>query len=647
MPASRINEITCLPPLWMPPGIRRKLLDQGRVTIRWSRPERKILQKKRLIPVSQWAGKYRVVTMSSIPGPWKNDVTPYLTAIMDASMFPSVRTVTLVATPQTGKSEAVHNVVGSCIDQYPGPVLYVYPDELTARENSRDRIQPMIESSRQLSIYMTGVQDDSGMLRINLQHMPIYVGWARSAARLANKPIKIVVCDETDKYPATAGPKETDPISLAEKRTITYRNSRKIFKISTPTTEHNFIWQSFIHEAEARFDYWVRCPECDREQKMILDRIRVPEDMRDPNEIQKSLAAWYECEGCGAHWDDQERNRAVRMGFWRERPKKTDDDSSPGLGLEEYLEKHRPQKIGFHMPSWISPFVSLSDVMSAWFACHYPVKDKIKLRDFLNAHKAEPWLDYSVERDEHRILALKDERPRGLVPSSGVVAGLTAAVDTHDDGFYYEVRAWGYGLEMESWQIRAGFVQSLAAIEQVLWEDEYLDIDGTRYVIHGTLIDSMGHRTAEVYEWARSNLGRVVPIKGEQRMAEPLKWSKIDTYPGNNKPIPGGLRLLRIDVTYYKDLLSSKLEIQPADPGAWHLHSEASWTWASQLCVEFVNDKGIWECPEGKRNEAWDLGVYNLACADRIGIKYWPRPKAAKKPKPKPKEERTGRIALW
>ena len=39
--------------------------------------------------------------------------------------------------PQTGGSECGHNIVGYCIDRYPGPVMYVFPDELTARENAR------------------------------------------------------------------------------------------------------------------------------------------------------------------------------------------------------------------------------------------------------------------------------------------------------------------------------------------------------------------------------------------------------------------------------------------------------------------------------------------------------------------------------
>ena len=56
---------------------------------------------------------------------------------------------------------------------------------------------------------------------------------ANSPASLASRPIKIVLMDETDRYPASAGT-EGNPIKLAEKRTTTFWNKKKV-KVSTPT----------------------------------------------------------------------------------------------------------------------------------------------------------------------------------------------------------------------------------------------------------------------------------------------------------------------------------------------------------------------------------------------------------------------------
>ena len=154
-----------------------------------------------------------------------------------------------------------HNIVGYCIDRLPGPVMYVFPDELTARENAKDRIIPMIEASPRLRQYMTTATGTTPPACASTCCTCRFTSsW--SSARLAaqNKPIRILILDELDKY---KNPKnEASSESLAEKRTTTWRTRRKVVKISTPTTEDGPIWKALIEEAGARFDFWVRCPHC-------------------------------------------------------------------------------------------------------------------------------------------------------------------------------------------------------------------------------------------------------------------------------------------------------------------------------------------------------------------------------------------------
>ena len=255
-PARRVTLRTSVP-RWLPPVVAAEVSAHAAadrsVHFQFSRGERKIMRRRKPVPVSQWAEKYRIVEMSSIPGKWKNLFTPYLTGIMDAAGTPGVETVIICKSPQTGGSECGHNFVGWCIDRSPGPVMYVFPDEITARENARDRIIPMITGSPRLRDYMTGSGDDASSLRINLAHMPIYLGWSGSVSRLGNKPIRTLILDELDKY---KNPKnEATSEVLAEKRTTTWRTRRHIIKISTPTTEDGPIWTALTQEAGARFDY--------------------------------------------------------------------------------------------------------------------------------------------------------------------------------------------------------------------------------------------------------------------------------------------------------------------------------------------------------------------------------------------------------
>jgi len=588
-------------------------------TLRLTPAERKVWRKRRPIAPSVWAERHRVLTMSSVPGRWKNRTAPYLAGIMDAAAYKSIEEIVVCAAPQTGKSEAVNTFIGYCVDRAPGSVLYIFPDEQTARENSRDRIQPMITASNRLRSYMTGYDDDVSNMTIRLQHMQIYLGWARSASRLANKPLPYVVFDEVDKFPDTAGAREAGPIQLGEKRTRTFRGSRKIFKLSTPTIEDGNVWRA-LNDAAAVFDFHVRCPFCNASQLMDFDHIKFPDDARDPIEMKNHNLAWYECASCAAHWTDDDRNTAVRAGVWKDREN--------GLSIDAVLKSMNPLSIGFHLPSWISYFVGLSEVASDFLR---GLQDKTALKDFLNNHKAEPWKEYEITRKEDTILKLADDRPRGRVPGENQVAAIVAGVDTQDNGFYYEIRAFGFGLEQPSWQIREGFVLDFTSLAQVLWQDQYLDSADNPYLVRLAVIDAMGHRTAEVYDFCRQYRGHILPAKGKQQIQQPFAYSNLEYYPGNQKPIPGGLRLVRINTNFFKNHLANRLDIAPADPGAWHLHSETTAEYARHMIAEYIDEKGLWQCPPGRANHYWDCAVYALAAADIIGVKHW-QPASPQKP---------------
>lgn len=273
-------------PKWLPPSLalwlRQRMAErpEGKLTVatRFSNGERAAMKRRRPVPISAWAEKHRVLEMSAIRGRWRNVFTPYLTGIMDVSGLPGIETVIICKSPQTGGSECGHNIVGYCIDRLPGPVMYVFPDELTARENAKDRIIPMIEASPRLRQYMTGYGDDASSLRINLLHMPIYLGWSGSVSRLGNKPIRILILDELDKY---KNPKnEASSESLAEKRTTTWRTRRKVVKISTPTTEDGPIWKALTEEAGARFNFGCAARTAAFSSTWISSASRGPERTR-------------------------------------------------------------------------------------------------------------------------------------------------------------------------------------------------------------------------------------------------------------------------------------------------------------------------------------------------------------------------------
>lgn len=598
-----------------------------------SEPEQKILRKNKKIPVSRWAERYRTVSMSVLPGRWKNSVTPYLAGVMDASYFPSVQTVIICKAPQVGGTESVLNCLGYAIDRDPGPALCIYPDELTARENSQDRIQPMIKTSPRLRSYMTGIDDDSSILRISLQHMPVYMAWARSAARLANKPIRYVIFDEIDKYPDTAGKREADPISLGEARTTTYRHNRKIWKISTPTIETGNIWKALMQEAQAVFDFWVACPACSVPQKMVFAQVKWPHEEQpgmdgkchslDPEAIEAEKLAWYECPHCLATWNDYDRDSAVRRGRWRER--KTEED------LKTYLRERRPVKIGFHIPSWLSPFVSLSTISAAFLRGR---SDMGRFKDFYNKHLAEPWKLIVVSKDEEQILSARCGLAPQTVPESAVA--LTCGIDVQMHGFWFAVRAWAP--DMTSWLIHYGFLATWEDVETLLFATNYPGANSEKTMrIFRACIDTGGGKkyedmtmTEETYFWILKNRGRGgVALWGTKGASSAIPGmlalgNAIMSTPSGKK-LPGALRVISVDTAKAKDQYHFRLQLAAKDesrglPGAAFLHAETGTDYAAQVLAEekHLTERGgeEWVNVHQRPNHLLDAELLTAACAE-------------------------------
>jgi phage terminase large subunit GpA-like protein len=554
-------------------------------TLLFSRAERRILRKRKAVPPSVWAERYRHLPRdAALPGPWKNATVAYAAGIMDASFFPSVQETIVCAAPQTAKTEINYTCLGFAIDMRPGNALIVFPDEDQAKDNCADRIQPMIEDSPRLRQYFTGRQDDVAAKKIKLQNALIYMAWANSPSKLSNKPLPYVILDEEDKYPPTASKKEASPSDLAKKRTRTFGHMRKIWRTSSPTIETGPIWKALTKECQVVFDYWVRCPKCGGYQKMIFENIKWPEDLREPMRMKSEQSAWYECGQCNEKWDDADRDMAVRAGEWRDREK--------GRSLLAALNSIRPVTIGFHIPSWLSPFVKLWEVAHAFLE---GLRDINKMKDFRNSHAAEPWLQRVVTTDLSDVLKARTDLPEQNVPLAAVA--LTAGIDMQKYGFWFVVRAWAR--DYTSWLVHYGHLAT--------WEDLEILLFDTWYPVHGAEnglkmriyragLDTGGTDTGrgitmteEAYMWLRRNgRGRGCRVWGTKGASRPLAGKvhvgkPLDKTPAG-KPIPGGLQIIQLNTDQIKDMIHYRIN-QALEGGtnAAFLHKDTGNDWVRQV----------------------------------------------------------------
>jgi phage terminase large subunit GpA-like protein len=610
----------------------------------WTRQERALCRKHGKKDPDKWAAEHMIM----IDGPFEGggfdtNLTPWLGEIMQASFHPSVRRVVICKAVQAGGTVTVYCCLFFAADNDQGNALIVYEDKDTASKSCRDRIIKYVDASPRLKALSTGMEDDKASFRVKLLTMLIYMGWSGSVGSLGTFPFKYLIKDETDKWTKKPGRDEAGSQDLADARVTAYPNDHKIWEISTPTAESGYIWWSLHNNTQYIFDRWVCCPDCGEYQVMIFQQIRWPGGGEaDPLTVESEKSAYYVCIHNGCTWDDYKRNLAARAGQWRglptsehekameayEKGDKTALDSSRELFSMLALKK--PIAIGFHLPAWFSYFVSMSKSAGAFLRGQGATAEHVlALQNFVNQFGAKPFKRYVQGRTEDAILALCDDRPRGLVPGGKRVACLLAGVDVQEFGLYYSIMGIGYGLIMDLWLVREGLVENFEALEKVLWQDEYKDVEEKPYKVLFTVIDSR-YRTSEVYNFCRKHAGFAQASMGQKTKSAPFSYSTIEFYPGTKKPFPPGYQRIMVDTNFYKNTISGKLNVAASDPGAFQPHSETTRDYAAQLCSEAIDEHGFWQQIGARPNHQLDCFVQVLVAADVKGVRFWALPESTK-----------------
>lgn len=587
------------------------------------------------ISVSQWADRSRRLDplTSAEPGPWDTSRTPYLKEIMDSFADPAIEDITIMASTQVGKTEALLNMLGYAIDEDPGPALWVTARIEDIKTIALDRIKPMIDLSPTLRAHKTVYSDDMSKSGIKLENMILYMAGSNSPAGLSSRPIRDLFMDELDKYPHFSG-KEADPVSLATERTRTFWN-RKIVKASTPTTKDGLINREFQKTDRRRF--YVPCPHCGVYQVLTFSHITWGQE-RDAEKIKADRLAIYECEHCKGKIDDVQKNRILLSGVWVPDGCSIDKDGN----IEGDIPK--TTRRGYWINCLYSPWLTWSDIAAKFLESK---DDVAKLMNFINSWLAEIWEEKTEETKEDQLRVMVQQYPEGFV-SDGVIV-LTAGVDVQKHHFVFTIRGWGY--DEESWLIRAGLAESWNQLEAILFKTQFTRKTGAPLRIRLACFDT-GYRTDEVYDFVRARRDVARAVKGvDQLSAVPYTLTKIDRNPKTGASIPGGVSLYRLDTSVYKDKVSRLIS---SDPNIWHLYSTPSDDYFKHMTAEhkiIIRDKKsgkTWQewrlKSDALKNDFWDSEIYSAAAADMLYVSSLRRENQVTTFAPTPRKDTTGFI---
>lgn len=555
------------------------------------------------LTVSEFADAERMLPEeAAMKGRWQTSTRPYLRAFMDAMSARRTHTrVVVKKASQLGFTEALHNAIGYHIAHDPCSMLFVMPTQQVAGDHVDTRMNAALAS-------MPPVARALAMKRGRQKKMlKVGPGWSlrvaggNSPSELASSVNKIVLVDEVDRMPPSAGD-EGDGVDLAFMRMITFGDEALGVLVSTPTNRG----ESRIDEAYQDSDrsVWeVPCPHCDAFQSLRFDRLAWPPGRPDLVE--------YRCEACDEVIPESARIAMGQRGRYR-----ATNPGHPTLGL------------------WVNqlaePSIPWSEIARDWERVqHLPERRKV----FVNTRLGEVYDPLDIGGlDEGVLHSLREPYGPQSIPSGALV--VTMAMDVQGDRVECEFVAWGRNRErwhVDLVKIHGRLIDPTVQLQlDALRRRQFTTADGWTLQVAIAGIDTGYQRSLDAYEFVRGRGGqKLFALKGEG--GERDLWPSVAEVTEKSWDVP----VYKLGVDRGKDIIREGLEdtarqrlgrdgSEPVRnaPGMvhWPMSPAYDHGYFEQLLAESPvpvyrhgHPHRAWKQRKGQPNEALDLAVYGLA----------------------------------
>lgn len=591
----------------------------------------------------EWANEnfYLSAESAYVEGRWQT--LPFQIAILNAMGNDEIRVVNLMKSARVGYSQMLKAAMAYMLEHKNRNQLLFQPTDSAASSFMKAHVESMIRDVpviRELAPWYGKKHRDNTLDTKKFSNRrQLWCLGGTAAKNYREKSVDTVVYDELAAFPHDVE-KEGSPTFLGDRR-LEGSVFGKSIRGSTPKNKNECQIERAFIESGMKLCFEMPCPHCGVYQSLKWGGKDSEFGFKWAGDDPASVA--YLCEECACLGTYQEWMPQLNEGVWidRELGVKTLD----GLEWLDLNNKtiETPESVSFHIWSAYSPFTEWRRIVQDWLK----TKDDIgKLKTFVNTVLGETWEEEGERLESHEIYRRREAYP-AEVPQRGVV--LTCAVDVQDDRLEAEVKAWGVG--DENWGVKFQIFHGDPAKPQI-WEDldgllnrTFEHESGAKLRIACTVIDSGGHFTQEVYRYVKPREGRrVFAIKGLGGVGKPI----ISRPSTSNK---GKIKLFKVGVDTAKELVIARLQILEHGAGFCHypLNEDYDEEYFKQLTAEerrtrYHKGFAVQEWVKlRKRNEAFDLTVYNSAAKELLNPNYEKlaenlAPEIEDKPKPKPRK---------
>jgi phage terminase large subunit GpA-like protein len=578
-----------------------------------------------------------------MPGARDPSVTPYVIPWMRAVAAGGgrYRRAVLITSAQSGKTDAMLDVIGSRLDTRPVPIIYVGPSLDFVTNQFEPRLMELFDQAPSLCGKIARGQKNK-KTRKTVAGVQLRLAHAGSSSALKSSAAGLALVDELDALLIDVG-RQGDPLSLVTARGDTFADfmcgvastpsvgvgdvetdplsGLEFWKVTPPEDLQSPIWRLF--QTGTRHHWAWRCLHC---LEYFIPRFAHLKWQSNEGEhktlpAQAKRSAYVECPGCGGVLSDHDKPELNGHGVF----------VAPGQSIaadgEVIGDPPDSSTLSYWVSGLASPFVSFGQRAETYLdAVREASTEKIQVA--INAGFGElfsigggdapSWGEVSECRSEYKL----GEIPKG-------VRVLICSCDIQKDRIYYVIRGWGE--RAASWLIDCGTLYG-ETIEQGIWTDlaDLIQAPICGAPLRLVLIDG-GYRPGgidelplnRVYDFARQFPRLVRVTKGSSTvMRTPLVTSNIEVT-RHGTAAKTGLKLLRLDTDFFKSWLFERIRRPQGQPGAWHLPHDISEDFCRQVVsearVRLASGRVKW-VRRSRQNHFLDCESMNAAGAHLLNV---------------------------
>lgn len=369
------------------------------------------LQPPPRLRLSEWVEEHLRLPESNTALPGRVRLWAYQRGIADAISDQSIERVTVVKPVRVGFTMLLTGALASYVANEPSPILALLPTEADCRDYVVSDLEPVFEATPTLRGLISAEADETGRNTLMSRRFPggsLKIVAAKSPRNLRRHTVRVLIIDEADGMETT---QEGDPITLAERRTLSFAN-RKIIMGSTPVDEETSnVLRSYAQSDKRVFE--VPCPECGAFTEILWSHIEWEEG--------KPETAAYRCPECKELIDERRKGAMVDQGRWRA--------TAP----------ERRTHAGFRLNALVS---SLANASWSKLAEEFIAKkdNPDQLQTFVNTILAQGWKESADEIDETALQSRCEPFSLSAIPPD--VLSITGGCDVQDDRLEVTLIGW-------------------------------------------------------------------------------------------------------------------------------------------------------------------------------------------------------------